>query len=64
LGGGKVAVGVDCGGSGFAVWTEALPLLAPLEPLLVLLEGPIVLESASIDMLNCGPGVTSDLARG
>ena len=40
-----------------------LPLLAPLEPLLELLDGPIVLVSASADMLDYGAGVASDLVQ-
>lgn len=52
LGGGNGVAG-GCEESAFAVWTEAFPLLAPLELLLVVLEGPIMLVLPSIVMLNC-----------
>lgn len=37
-------------------WSSPLPLLATLESLLELLDAPIVVVSASADMLNCGGG--------
>lgn len=51
---------VDCEGSGLAVWTEELPLLALLEALPETAEGPMLAVSASMGMLNnYGPGVTA-----
>ena len=60
---GSCAVSVSVWQVQFPKMCSLFPLLAPLEPLLELLEGPMVLGLVSADMLNCACRATSTLPR-